>query len=193
MPRTPHFQQEDILNAAFSLVRRDGLEALNARAVARELHCSTQPIFRFYSSMDVLRQAVEEKAMSFYAERIRHSSGLDTRPYRATGLAYIAFARNEPQLFRMLFMCDHRSDAHQATEQDSSMDYVLDTIQQSTGYSREKALYFNHIIWIFTHGLAVMVATQFVPFSDDEIRQLLSEHYLATRARFDTEDVPASV
>lgn len=193
MPRTPHYQQEDILNAAFALVRRDGLEALNARAVAKELCCSTQPIFRSYASMDDLRHAVEEKAMSFYAECIRQSSSLDTRPYRATGLAYIAFARDEPQLFRMLFMCDHRSDAHHAAEQDSSMDYVLDTLQQSTGYSREKALYFHHIIWIFTHGLAVMVATQFIPFTDDEIRQLLSEHYLAIRARFDTEEVPASL
>ena len=191
MPRTPHYQQSAILDAAFALVRRDGMEALNARAVAREMGCSTQPIFRVYSSMEELRRAVEQRAMTYYTERIRQSASLDARAYRGTGLAYIGFAREEPQLFRLLFMCDHRSDTHRQAEQDSSMDYVLSTIQHATGYSREKALLFHHVIWIFTHGLAVMVATQFVPFTDEEISRLLSEHYLATKARFDATEHPS--
>ncbi len=55
MPRPQRYDRETILEAAFALVRRSGMEALCARAVARELGCSTQPIFRTFASMDDLR------------------------------------------------------------------------------------------------------------------------------------------
>lgn len=185
MARKLRYDREAVLDGAFALVRREGLEALNARALAHELGCSTQPIFRAFSSMDELRDAVVDCAMACYTSQIEHSASLDPRPYKGTGLAYIRFATEEPQLFRMLFMCDRRTETNHADKQDTSMTYVLDTIQAATGYDRETAQLFHHLIWIFTHGLAVMVATQYVPFTDEQMSQLLSEHYLSTKARFD--------
>ena len=49
-----------MLNAAYQLIRREGPGALNARAVAKELGGSTQPIFRLFSGMDELQKAVIE-------------------------------------------------------------------------------------------------------------------------------------
>ena len=63
MPPSVRFSKDAVLNAAYQLVRREGPDALNARAVARELGGSTQPIFRLFSGMEELKQAVVELAL----------------------------------------------------------------------------------------------------------------------------------
>ena len=68
MPPAIRFTRESVLKAAFELVRREGPSALNARAVARELGGSTQPIFRLFSGMDELRFDIIE----ILAGEIRH-------------------------------------------------------------------------------------------------------------------------
>ena len=108
--------RERLAAAALELVRQGGPEALNARALARALGCSTQPIFRNFASMEALRDAVLDRAHGLYR------TGLEARmvqspypPYKAAGMAYIAFAREEPQLFRLLFMRS-RSGAEEGPE-----------------------------------------------------------------------------
>ena len=62
MPPKVKITKEDIINAAVSLVRENGADALNARTVASLLGCSTQPVFSNFATMDELRLAVAEKA-----------------------------------------------------------------------------------------------------------------------------------
>ena len=45
MPPKVRITKEEIINKAVDIVRRDGAQAINARNVAAELECSTQPIF----------------------------------------------------------------------------------------------------------------------------------------------------
>ena len=58
MPPTIRFNRDAVLNAAYHLIRREGPHALNARSVAKELGGSTQPIFRLFSGMEELHNAV---------------------------------------------------------------------------------------------------------------------------------------
>ncbi|MBQ7282435.1 MAG: TetR/AcrR family transcriptional regulator, partial [Spirochaetales bacterium] len=60
MPRKTVIFKKDIIKAAVELVRSDGYESLNARALAKALGCSTQPIFSNFSSMDDLMKSVLE-------------------------------------------------------------------------------------------------------------------------------------
>ncbi|MBO4394100.1 MAG: TetR family transcriptional regulator, partial [Spirochaetales bacterium] len=43
MPRTATISKKDIIDAAIELIRKNGYEAVNARALACKLRCSTQP------------------------------------------------------------------------------------------------------------------------------------------------------
>lgn len=192
MPPKTRFNQAAVLEAAYQLVRRNGMQALNARAVANALHCSTQPIFSAYESMENLKNAVIRRASDEYNRRILASASLDERPYKATGLAYIAFAREEPELFKLLFMCDRTG--RDLSAEDASMPYVLSAIRQATGYGPEKARLFHYTVWITTHGLATMIATRYLPFSDAQVQRVLSEIYLSLKMRFDAmpEDIAPS-
>ena len=90
--------KEDIVNAAFDVVRKSGAQNLNARTVALELNCSTQPIFSNFETMKELQLAVVEKADSLCREYIsREIERGEFPPFKASGMAYIRFAEQEKQ------------------------------------------------------------------------------------------------
>jgi AcrR family transcriptional regulator len=181
MPPRIKFTRNDIIEAALELARSEGEGAVNARSVAARLGCSTQPLFREFDSMGEIRREVFGRAWEKYGEYISRISSAADRKYKGTGMAYIKFAKDEPELFRMLFMCDRRGSA---PAQDPTLEYVLDSLMKGAGFGREEALRFHMHMWVYVHGLAVMQATHFVEMADGEIGDLLTEEYMAMLERF---------
>lgn len=171
MPPSVRFSRDAVLNAAYQLVRREGPDALNARAVARELGGSTQPIFRLFSGMEELRQAVIELALQTWKDNLQQRMQTSAFPYLTIGMGYLLFARDEPQLFKLLFMRDRVSDGS-CTDYDPNFGIPLieNTIKVDVDTARK--LYERN--WLFCHGLAVMIATKYIPcISECRMRELL--------------------
>lgn len=191
MPPKIQFSKDDLLQAAFRLTRASGLGAVNARAIARELGCSTQPIFRAFRSMEEVRREMLRMGMDAYARFIHQGRTLSALPYLSSGLAYVQFAVEEPELFKMLFMRDRVSDGTLNEEnQDSTLDYVLTLVMRNTGLDREDARRFHIHLWIYTHGMASMLATQFLVLSMEEVELRLRDAYIATRRLFGLPPIP---
>ena len=51
MPPKQRITREMIMERAFDMFCREGMDAVNARSVAKALNCSTQPIFSYYAGM----------------------------------------------------------------------------------------------------------------------------------------------
>ena len=185
MPKKQQVTKEMILNAALDVVRESGAEALGTRAVARKLGVSTQPIFTQFISMAELEQATYREAVAFYNRRTEEAMKGSDRPYRAAGLAYIAFAREEPQLFRWLFMRDRVKNP---TDDPAEADPYLAILQKTLGLSREEALLFYLEMWTVVHGIATMVATSYFNWNEETISRVLTDFYLGLQARFQKED-----
>lgn len=181
MPPRERYTREQIVDAAMALVQKEGLPSLNARGLAAQLGSSTQPIFRHFSHMEEVRQAVLDRANRVYNRYMRMH--LDEKPYKSAGLAYIRFAAEEKALFRLLFMRDRRRE-DLSGEQDANLDAVLDAIQAAAGLDRETARAFHLQMWIFTHGLAVMLATDYLPISYAEAGRLLTLQFEAMKGRY---------
>ncbi|MBG0788429.1 MAG: TetR/AcrR family transcriptional regulator [Anaerolineaceae bacterium] len=176
MPPKVKITQDAVVEAAFDLVRQGGMPALNARAIARELKCSTQPIFRVFDSMEDLKAAVMLRisaAYNAYFDAQLHRE--DVPPYKATGLAYIHFARDERELFKILFMRDRTGEGQ--VEEDHSFDVAVERIRAATGLDRERAARFHLDMWVFVHGIATMLATSYLDLGDELISELLSDAY----------------
>ena len=184
MPPKIQFTKADLLRAAFRITRRDGIGAINARAVAKELGCSTQPIFRAFRSMEEVKREMMRMAMDLYSQYITRNSASVAKPYLHTGLAYVAFARNEAELFKLLFMRDRVSDGTAGETQDDTLDYVIGLVMENTGLQRSEALRFHRHLWVYTHGLATMIATKFLTIDNAEVERLLSDQYHAVRGLF---------
>ena len=80
MPPKIKITKEDIVKTAISLVREKGMDAINARAIAAALCCSTQPIFSNFSGFEQLCEAVIEIAHNKYLETIKEVVSLNKYP-----------------------------------------------------------------------------------------------------------------
>ena len=156
MPPKVKISREDIVNTAVDIIRREGADACNARSVAAALHCSTQPVFSNFDSMARLKQAVIEKAYGLYLSRQKHAMEAGTfPPYKASGMAYIRFAQEEKELFRLLFMRDRKTEnLDEPSEEMASMSALL---QKSLKLSFQDAQFFHLEMWVYVHGIAAMI------------------------------------
>ena len=179
MPPRIKISKEDILDAAIAVVREQGAPMLNARTLAAALHCSTQPIFSNFATMDDLRAAVAEQAENLYRTFQQDEVSSGRYPlYKATGMAYIRFAKEEKELFKLLFMCD-RSGA--STEDSHLFDEMQGIVQENTGLQSHDAKLFHLEMWAYVHGIATMFATKFLELDTALVSNTISDVYQGLR------------
>ena len=183
MPPKAKVTREDILSACVDIIRKRGFDAVNARALASRLGCSTQPIFSNYQSMDALKADALNYAEQVYQHYLRTDmeSG-EFPPYKASGMAYIRFAKEEKELFRLLFMRDRTGETLQ---EDRNIDGIMELIRQNTGMDEEHARLFHIEMWIYVHGIATMCATSYLDWDKDMISRMLTDAYEGMRLRYE--------
>ena len=102
MPPKSKITREQVMEAALALVREQGIEGVNARALAKKLGRSTQPLFRLYENMEALKQelrlAMDRVYDEFMNARMKPENRLLTQ-----GMAYVEFARAEKEVFGRCF------------------------------------------------------------------------------------------
>lgn len=186
MPPGVRIQKKDIVSAAVDLVRERGEAALNARSLAARLNCSTQPIFSNFSSMEDVRSAVVEAAEELFQETLRRET-LSGRypPYKAGGMAYIRFASEERELFKLLYMRDRSAEAiPEETDLGNQMEEI---VHRNTGLSGMDTKLFHLEMWIYVHGIATMIATDYLSLDWDLISRMLTDAYEGLKKRFEKE------
>ncbi len=185
MPPSVRFSREAVLDAAYQLVRREGPSSLNARAVARELGGSTQPIFRLFSGMDKLRSAVIELALQDWKGKLRARIQDSRFPYLTIGMSYLLFARDEPELFKLLFMRDRVSDGSCT---DYNMNWGITLLENTINVDVETVRKLYERNWLFCHGLAVTIATKYIPcISECRMKELLVDSMQAAALHLNVE------
>ena len=186
MPPKVKVIRENIVQTAMDIVRRQSVDALNARGIAAVLGCSTQPIFSNFTTMDELRLAVMQQADALYQEYIcREMERGEYPPYKAGGMAYIRFAKEEKELFKLLYMCDRTGEDIPSEAQ--SFTQMTDIIRHSMGADAETARLFHLEMWAYVHGIATMFATNFLDLEWDLVSRMLSDVYLGLRKQYGME------
>ena len=188
MPPTVRFTRDAVLHAACQLMRREGMEALNARAIAKELGGSTQPIFRLFTNMeDLHRELILYVARQFQAHAEADMAQSDS-PYIQLCTTYLLYGRDEPELFELLFMRDRVSEGQYSDQM--NFDLVFNIIKKETPLDDETALRFFERTWLFIHGLAVCIATKYIPCQDERyLISMVKEAYNAAVKMMNLEDV----
>ncbi len=185
MPPKIKISKEDVLNTAISIVREHGAYALNARLIANKLSCSTQPIFSNYESMESLRFAVLEYADTLYGEYTEKEMASNKYPpYKATGMAYIRFAKEEKELFKLLFMRDRSAEKEPITFSKS----ISDIVENTTGLNGFDAKLFHLEMWVVVHGIATMTATGYLELDEALISDIISDAYKGMRKHYEEKE-----
>lgn len=188
MPPTVRFTRDAVLHAACQLMRREGMEALNARAIAKELGGSTQPIFRLFTNMeDLRRELILYVARQFQAHAEADMAQSDS-PYIQLCTTYLLYGRDEPELFKLLFMRDRVSEGQYSDQ--TNFDLVFSIIKKETPLDDETAMRFFERTWLFIHGLAVCIATKYIPCQDERyLISMVKEAYNAAVKMMNLEGV----
>ena len=186
MPPKVKTSKEAILSTAVEMVRTQGAQALNARGVAAVLGCSTQPIFSNFATMEELRLAVGSAANDLCNEYIRREVEKgEYPPYKASGMAYIRFAKEEKELFKLLYM-RNRSEENNSVDssRDSRMEHLVHT---NTGLEGDDVKLFHLEMWAYVHGIATMFATGFLNLEWELVSRMLTDAYLGLRKQYGRE------
>ncbi len=180
MPPKAKFTKQQIIDTAFCLVQKHGMEMLTARSLAAELETSTAPIFTAFSSIEEVQKAVIERAMALYKTYFNEGLSM-TPPFKGTGIKYIEFAKNEPELFKLLFMGSDEDEqaSHFFPEKDENLPTVLAAIENSNGISEDRARYLYNHLSVYAHGLAVLYAQRRCVFTMEDVNRMLSEVFFA--------------
>ena len=182
MPPKVKITESEIVQTALELLRVGGAQAVNARSIAAALNCSTQPIFSNFATMEKLQEAVGAAAYNLYYDYISREVKSGAYPqYKAFGLAYVRFAKEEKEIFKYLFMCDRNGKDLTPTE---DFDASVKIIMTANGISQEAATRMHMEMWAFVHGIATMFATSFLELEWNVISDMLTDVYQGLRARY---------
>lgn len=172
MPARKQITKDRILNAALKLLREQGYEAVNIGQLARELGCSTQPVYLSFSGMEELREQLIPLAAAEFEEQMKSGSGDGV--VRLYDISYIRFAKREPHLFCFLFM---RANAFSEIRR-VLLPIIERSMQELMGryhIGHDEADILHDQLWMHAHGIAAMVATAFCDWDMEKAGRMLAE------------------
>lgn len=190
MPPKPKYTKEEIIAAALNIVSRQGAAALTAKELGHALNTSITPIFTVFNSMQEVQEAVKQAAMEHF-ESYAHKSGTDMPIFKQVGMQMILFAKEEPQLYQLVFMSqnsDVRSFSDIYAHLGSVAGECLNAIQQDYGLSIENAKTLFEHSWVHTYGIATLCATKMCDFTQEEISKMLTQDFTAMMMLLKKED-----
>lgn len=172
MARRKEIDKKKILDAAYKLAIRNGMESLTARNIAKAVHCSTQPIYLEFENMSDLHNQVLEKISNELRMNTLQQS-FTGEPLIDLDLSYIYFAKDHIGLFRAMFV-----DSKFGTDMisDTLMELGLMKFKEQYGDEGFDEEHLRHIIvsnWISATGIAALQLNQMVNLSQDQIVTVL--------------------
>ena len=177
MARKELITKDKILETAFVLAREEGIENVTARKLATQIGCSTQPIFRVYANMNELYTEIYLKATDSFGNYYENYKSEVDVPFIHLGLAYIYFAKDEGNLFYLLFQSEQRGERGLFELLNGKSGAVSKEINRAAaaGCKNPSGLFMK--MWIFIHGCACMVLTGDYDLTEEETIELLKDIY----------------
>ena len=185
MPPKFKFTREQIVAAALEVTRKNGITGLTARGLAAELGSSAKPIFGLFQNMEEVQREVVSAANTLYQSYIKKGmADNEFPPYKASGIAYIQFAKEEKELFKLLFMRDRTGE--KIEENREEIRPILDLIMKNLGIDENEAYFFHLELWLYVHGIATMIATNYLEWDIEFIDKALTDAYQGLKNRYVT-------
>ncbi len=183
MPPKFKFTKEEIINTALSLVKEKGISSLTARGLAEKLGTSSKPIFGLFSGMEEVKNQVIIKADEMYQTFLKEDMERGVYPpYKASGMAYIRFAKEETNLFKLLFMRDRSGEEISKSKEEIAP--LIEILTNKLNITEDKAYIFHLEMWVYVHGIAAMLATSYLNWDLNFISNSLSDVYQGLCRRY---------
>lgn len=180
MSKNVTITKEMILASAFDIVREKGLEGISNRELAKKLNCSIRPIYYQFQNVEELYNELYVEIEKYFYKFLMDNMNDDMPKYKQVGINYIKFAKEEKEFFKILFMSEIDLGLNDFIAKDmEDFKELFKLIKISTNLNDEDIESFHIKMWIFSHGLATLVASSTINISDKQLKQLLSLEFQA--------------
>lgn len=173
MARKKKISKDKILDTAYKMAIKGGIEGLTARSIANAGHFSTQPIYLEFDNMNDLRNQVLERISSDLRTHTFQQQ-FTGEPLIDLDLSYIDFAQKHVNLFRAMFVDGKFGSKIIA---DTLMDLGIAKFNEQypdTGYDEDKIYDIVVANWISTTGMAALVVNEIASFNQNQIINVLN-------------------
>ncbi|WP_372714435.1 TetR/AcrR family transcriptional regulator [Ilyobacter sp.] len=165
MPKKAIFTKDHILNKAFEMLEKKGLEEITARNLAKALKSSPAPIYGFFKSMDDLKKELIERSKGVFMEYVKNQK--TELPFLNIGMGIVTFAREEKQLFMSIFL---REKSYQGLIKEFKelieMEILADDRFMGLPEEIKETLFLD--CWTYAHGMATLTCTGYFENPSDE-------------------------
>jgi AcrR family transcriptional regulator len=182
--------REALIEAGIEMAREGGPDAVVLREATRRSSVSPNAAYRHFTDRQDLLDAVSAAAQGMAADRMEEAiasatvtgdAQADARQYlRAAGAGYLAFAREQPGLFRAAFTVPH--DLTEATTPDKAgtlgrtpfqiLAFALDRLVEAGALPAQRRENAELHAWSSVHGLGMLVIDgPLRGFTDDMVSQ----------------------
>ena len=172
MTRKKEIDKQRILDAAYKLAVRGGIESLTARNIAKAVNCSTQPIYLEFENMQDLRNQV----LARISDELKSNTlqqNFTGEPLIDLDLSYLYFAKEHVDLFRAMFV-DGKFGNQMIV--DTLMGLGLEKFKQPFDAEQFSEERLNHIVisnWIAATGLATLLINKMANFTQAQMISVL--------------------
>ncbi|MCG7376452.1 TetR/AcrR family transcriptional regulator [Paenibacillus sp. ACRSA] len=180
MPPKVEITKDKVLEAAFDMVREQGLDVLTARNIAHRLQCSTQPIYSACGNMDELKEELFDRAVDFAIDTMKTYKNEQNSPAMNLILGCLIFSHQEKHLFRALYLSDYRAvylsnNKDRLNEEIYAAFLQIDHRLQEIEETRARSVYLK--IMTYWLGIGTKINTNTSELDLDEATNMLEEMY----------------
>ena len=170
-----------ILEKSLDFVIKYGIDNLNARNLAKEINCSTQPIYLSFDNMMDLKQQLLLHCRSFFETYINNMFNKNNSLFINYISSYIKFAYDYPKLYEFMFLKMENDDSIGTRNYNEA---IIKKITEIGKYSYKVAQKFFLQSFIYAHGLATQIVTGYIKWDYEVINELLEDEFEALKLRY---------
>ncbi|HLQ40492.1 MAG TPA: TetR/AcrR family transcriptional regulator [Tetragenococcus sp.] len=173
MARKKTITRDQILDAAYEVVAKEGFSKFTARNIAATMKCSTQPIYLEFKNMEDLKHSLLTEIFDNLSAKILPKERTGA-PLVDLGLNYIEFANQQKQLYKTLFL---EEDEDGRSIPQFSYDLLIDLLQEDPDYQEKKSdlKVIAAAYWTVVSGLANLVSSEVIQTNEKQLTAVLKE------------------
>ena len=176
MPSSPKIKKEDMLQAALEIIIEEGYAALNIKAVAQKLGCSTAPISWQFGGMDGLREELIPFAEQYVQNEYYSLNENEVAIFEQRGIGTIDLALERPNLFCFLYTGERKqllSTGFALKNEPLDCNNMYQEMADALEITLEQASDFAMMMIIYTQGIGTLIASGIVRDTRENMIQML--------------------
>lgn len=179
MPPKPKITKQMILDAAFKIIRNEGVDKVTARNISELLGCSTQPVLYYFATVDEIKKEAYNMADEYHSNYIMNMEKDYGNPMLTIGMNYIQFAKEESNLFHFLFQTNEFSGESIISLVNSEENLpVLGVLQKELNATLEETKNIFSTLFIFVHGYASLYANNNMDYDEETVASALKRVFI---------------